>query len=440
MRRELNEIEYFNWCFGQPYNMVVVVRLRGALDPERLRGALDKAQRRHPLLAVNTELGPGGLPWFSSEGVGPIPLTVVGGAEPEEAGRLAERELGSTFAMDAAASERPPLLRVALFQPRDAAQTTDLVFTVQHVVADGQSMVFLVRDLLRFMDDPDGPVAVLDAPARAEDLLPPSVRRRIPRSALRFRVALWLARGWVRLRYGDRPAPRRERAHHHLSWALTPEETSRLRARCRSEGVSIQSAICAAFLPVFSAIHTPVSVRPHLARPVGEAVGLFVGAAEVKLAFAERRGFWGNARAFHRRLRKALRNPFAIFQLFSKAVPVALVRELGPLLLRMTVDTQPFAVTNLGELDGSGIRLAGKGLQLESFSGAVTAIIESSVLTVYTIGGSLKLNLLANELGPTETAVRAGAERAVQSLLAAIDGTAGDPGRRAPSLPRAARP
>src|SRR5512137_2323091 len=90
VRRELNEIEYFNWCVGQPYNMVAAVQLRGQVNPDRLRRALDLAQSRHPLLRVNTEPGPGGLPWFSSAGVGPIPLEVVRAAEPDAARRLAD--------------------------------------------------------------------------------------------------------------------------------------------------------------------------------------------------------------------------------------------------------------------------------------------------------------------------------------------------------------
>jgi len=53
MRRELDEIECLNWCFGQPYNIVIAIRIRGNIPPDRLQSALDKAQQRHPLLRVN---------------------------------------------------------------------------------------------------------------------------------------------------------------------------------------------------------------------------------------------------------------------------------------------------------------------------------------------------------------------------------------------------
>ena len=146
---------------------------------------------------------------------------------------------------------------------------------------------------------------VLDAPASPADIMPPKVRRSIPKSRLLFTLALWLTQAYMWLRFGSRPLPPKQLRHRHLSWALTPDQTARLRSRCKAEGVSVQAAICTAFLPAFSAIHTPVSLRTALARPVGESVGLYVGAAEVSMKHQPARGFWDNARRFHRRLRKA---------------------------------------------------------------------------------------------------------------------------------------
>jgi hypothetical protein len=426
MRRELNEMEYFNWTVGQPYDMVLALEVRGTLPPERLRAALDKAQRRHPLLGVNTELGPGGLPWFTSDGVGPIPLAVVDGADAGETQRLAERDLGATFDRDRAGAARAPLMRVTLVRPRDPEGPTGLIFTSQHIVADGLSMVFLVRDLLGFLDEPDAPVTVLDAPARADDLLPARVRRRIPRSPWRFHVALRLLRLFARLRFGRHPAPPPPTTTRTRTWELTPDETSRLRARCRREGVSIQSAICAAFLTSFRSIHTPVSLRGVLARPVGESVGLYVGSAYVRMRYRSARGLWGNARRFQRRLRSALRDPFWVFRLFSKSVSAEEAGALGRLMIRVASSGRPLAITNLGEVDrptaegrGTARGLRARDLRIESFFGAVTGIVDSSVLTVYTIDGRMHLHLLASERAPDDRSVRDDAARAVRMLLEA---------------------
>jgi hypothetical protein len=61
-------------------------------------------------------------------------------------------------------------------------------------------------------------------------------------------------------------------------------------------------------------------------------------------------------------------------------------------------------------------------LRIESFCGAVTGIVDSSVLTVYTLDGRMRLHMLANEPGPSDTTIRDEAERGVGRLLRAIDG------------------
>jgi hypothetical protein len=415
VHRELGEIEYFNWCFGQPNNIAVAVRIRGGVRPDALREALAKAQQRHPLMRVNTERDARGTPWFSSESVGAIPLTVVDGAGPDDARVLLERELATPFAMDAPGPQRLPLVRVTLLLPRDAACSADVVIAMHHVVTDGLSMVFLVRDLLRFMEQPDAPVVVLDAPASADDLLPLEVRRRIPTTDRRFRIALRLAKIYARLPLARPELPRAPHAHLRTEHALSVEQTARLRARCKAEGVSVHSAICAAFVPAFTAVHTPVNLRALLARPVGESVGIYTGGATVKTTYRTGDDFWANARCFHRRLRRAMRDPFSIYRLFSKAVPIALVRELGPIMVQMTAHGRPFGVTNLGDLDRDPFRIHTGALAIESFFGASTPIIESSILTVYTIDGSLRLHAVA-----VDAATRDDIERGIAKLVTSI--------------------
>jgi hypothetical protein len=418
VRRELNEIEYFTWCFGQPYNIVATVQIRGGVRADQLRAALDQAQRRHPLLAVNTEIAEDGVPWFSSEGVGPIPLTVL--EDAEGAAQLVARELTATFTMDRRQAARPPLMRVSLLLPRDADQPATLLFAAHHVVADGLSLAFLVRDLLRVMEEPDAPVDVLAAPASAEDLLPARVRRRIPRSPRRFRIVLALVRTYAWLRFRRSAPTPRTHVQRQLAWRLTTQQTLRLRGCCHREGVSVQAAICTAYLPTFPAIQIPVNLRGLLARPVGESLGLFIGAANVSMKYRPTRGFWANARRFQTRMRRAVRDPFRLYRLVAKSVPASDFRRLLPLMVKIVALQRPFSISNLGELDRQGLHLVGRQLKVESFAGAVTGIVESSALTVYTIGGEMHLHLLATETDPLSTAVRDDAERALQRLLTAI--------------------
>lgn len=421
MRRELNELEYLNWCIDQPYNMAIAVRIHGTLAPDRLRTALDKVQCRHPLLTVTTVVDDRRIPWFDSDGIGAIPLQVIERAGDDHAARLLDQELGAIFDMNAGL----PLLRATLVAPRNSGEPTDLLLCAQHVIADGMSMLFLTRDLLRLVERPEGELAILDAPASAEDLLPPEVRRRVPRSAFKLRLSLAALRAyrWFKGGKASEASTARDLASRLHSWRLTPEETHRLLVRCKVEGVSVQSALCTSFLASYPAINSPVNLRSRLARPVGESIGLYVGSAIVKMKFVERRGFWPNAREYHRRFRRALADPFQPFRFCSKAVPVETVRAFGAIIVALTTQGRPFAITNLGALDEKGLDLTGGTLRVESVVGGVTGIIGASVLTVYTLGGSMHFHLSSPpSLPPEEAAVSS--SRAMALLRSALESPA----------------
>lgn len=388
MRRELNEIEYLNWCFGQPYNIVISVRIRGNIPPDRLQSALDKAQQRHPLLKVNTILDEQDMPWFVSEGVGAIPLKVVDRAGEDHALRITEKELATPFDMNKPPESPLPLMRVTLLSPPNpAAEPADIIISAQHTISDGMSMVFLVRDLLYFMTNPKHPVTVLDVTASTEDIFPLNVRKRVPKSALKFKASLLFMKLYLRLKFRrgtQKPRTFAPSSKIH-SWQLTVDQTEDLLARCKQERVSVQSALCTAFLTTFTAVNTPVNLRPQLALPVGEAFGLYAGAAVIKMKYDAKADFWDNARRFHGKLRKSLQDPFSVFRLFSKLVPFKAMQEYFRLFADLISDQHPFAITNLGSFDKIGVRFQVEDLRVESFFGGVSEIIDASVLTVYTI-------------------------------------------------------
>lgn len=396
MRRELNEIEYLNWCFGQPYNIVVAVQIHGDIPPDRLQSALDKAQQRHPLLRVNTILGERGIPVFVSEGVGAVPLTVLDRADQNHALRVTEEELTTPFAMNEPVGSPLPLMRVTFLRSLNSAiEPSDIVICAQHTIADGMSMVFLVRDLLVFMTDSEQPVTALDVTASLADIFPANVRKRVPKSAFRFKASLLLMKLYRRLkfRHGVHKPRTFVPSSRIYSWQLTVDQTGVLLARCKQERVSVQSALCTAFLTSFTAVNTPVNLRPQLALPVGEAFGLFAGAAVIKMKYDVSADFWINARKFNGKLRKSLRDPFSVFRLFSKDVQLEAMQEYFTLFADLMSDQHPFAITNLGSLDKMGVRFQVGDLRVESFFGGVSEIIDASVLTVYTIDGAMHFHI-----------------------------------------------
>jgi hypothetical protein len=241
------------------------------------------------------------------------------------------------------------------------------------------------------MTNPKDPVTVLDVTASSKDIFPADIRKRIPKSAFKFKASLLLMKLYVRLKFGrGTHKPRTFAASSKIhSWQLTAEQTKDLLARCKQERVSVQSALCTAFLTTFTAVNTPVNLRSQLALPVGEAFGLYAGAAVIGMKYDAKADFWDNARKFHGKLQKSLQDPFYVFRLFSKRVPLKAMQEYFSLFADLISDQHPFAITNLGSLDKIGVRFQVEDLRVESFFGGVSEIIDASVLTVYTIDGAM---------------------------------------------------
>ena len=60
-----------------PYSVVsMLMRIKGQVTEEMLRSAANKVQKRHVLLGVRVEIDQENTPWFTSEGVGEIPIQV----------------------------------------------------------------------------------------------------------------------------------------------------------------------------------------------------------------------------------------------------------------------------------------------------------------------------------------------------------------------------
>jgi NRPS condensation-like uncharacterized protein len=111
--------------------------------------------------------------------------------------------------------------------------------------------------------------------------------------------------------------------HHMLTIECSEAQTSALVARCRKEGVTVNTAITTAFAgaqvvvqgekPYHSNIGIAASLRDRLQHPAGEVMGFYAGLAAPKFTYDTRLDFWDNARRLHRKA-KALYTDKHVFQ------------------------------------------------------------------------------------------------------------------------------
>lgn len=106
--------------------------------------------------------------------------------------------------------------------------------------------------------------------------------------------------------------------HQMLSVELSEAETSALVARCKKEGVTVNSALAVAFSGAPSFVegekpyHTKAVVasnlRDRIPNPAGEGIGMYAGAVQLKFKYNHKKDFWENARNFHKKIKPRITN------------------------------------------------------------------------------------------------------------------------------------
>lgn len=356
-----------------PLNVVMAARISGPLDHANLAAALERLRVRHPLLAVRVDLKDDGTAFFTDEGVPAIPVHVEARERERQWIARVERDIRTPFVM-----ETGPLFRCAVIQ---SPEGSELVVCGHHAVCDGKSLAFLLRDILE----------QLDTPSDVEPLLPPAIRfdtvatppgvSRISRAIIK-----WINRAWRRekrcfdfglmaemhQRYWQRNSHVRL-----LVWQLSESETTSLVKRCRSEGVTVNSALWAAFMAVQHEVQgsaecfrnragLAISTRDKLNVPVGEALGFYASSHKVVLKGYQGQSFWDAARIVHAQLKRSIdkANPFQMLaatlldptlldSLYFSKYGFAPNRLSGRLLKKMKWDrvSHGTVITNVGRMD-----------------------------------------------------------------------------------------
>jgi len=199
-----------------------------------------------------------------------------------------------------------------------SAGASELVILCHHILCDGLSLAYLARDLLVHLGDPAREVEPLPDPMPIDrDNMPADVSAN---ALVRFVVGRMNKR-WAGEKvvfdqedYRDlNSAYWTKYRHEMLSVELTAAQTSALVERCRNNEVTVNSALSAAFVaaqivvqgerPFHSSVFVAGSLRDRLPRPPGEAMGFYAGSVTPKFRYNSSRGFWDNARQFHRAVR-----------------------------------------------------------------------------------------------------------------------------------------
>jgi NRPS condensation-like uncharacterized protein len=276
-----------------PFSIVTVVaRIKGEVTAEMLKNAVAKVQQRHTNLRVRIKKDDQHASWFTSAGVGEIPVEVVPRRADDQWIEVHQKASQIPFEFDTR-----PALRFILVQ---SPSVSEVIILCHHIICDGLSLAYLARDLLLHLGDPTRDVEVLPDPAPIEsNNMPAEVSLNgIVKFFLKRINKQWAADPifFDLGDYRDLSAAYWQNFNHQIfSLELTEAQTEALVVRCRKEQVTVNSALTTAFTgaqtivqgekPYHTRIGVAASVRDRLQQPVGEVMGFYAGLVNLNLKY-----------------------------------------------------------------------------------------------------------------------------------------------------------
>ena len=303
----------FRWA---PYAIVAVIsRIKGTILESELRDAVSKVQQRHLYLRVGVVEDKDNIPWFTTDGIEEIPVNVYQRESENHWIDIYHQECKVPFEF-----AKKPAIRFILVQ---SAEVSELIVLCHHMICDGMSLAYLTRDLLTHLGNPTKEVEVLNDPKpMLLDDIPKEVKLNpIIKYLINKRNKQWPKDEiyFDQTNYEDlSEAYWNNYTHKMISVELSEAETSKLVNRCREEGVTVTTALTAAFVgaqrivqgekPYHSMMLIAGNLRKRLINPIGEVVGFYAGGAVPKFKYRTKDTFWKNARSLHKKLQPLYSN------------------------------------------------------------------------------------------------------------------------------------
>lgn len=302
------------------FQVVVVGKIKGFLDPEVLRRSLLLVQLRHPLLNSHI-VGPLDNLMFKTEGTEKIPLEVILNPEPKYWQTIFVNELNTKF------ENKKVLLRATLIKPTEESTTNYLITRIHHSVIDAISAVHLYSEILSFCQK------------IVSDSQIPEVNKLAPPPSMEEIIADYTIENNAELSTSDRPidtlpfekyVPHQERSCGFIQKQLNHSLTQQLIQRCKQEKVTVQGAICSAMMLALAKYLEPedknfyfsclsaVDMRRKVNSPIGDEQMTFLASSLTCFhTVNQKMSFWDLAKQATDQIKVRLKTPEIYNRVFS---------------------------------------------------------------------------------------------------------------------------
>jgi|GEM_PF-2664131 len=321
------------------FNFGLTIHFAGRIDPHAVEIALAKVCRLHPILGSRVELEGDDKGILTNDETPTPSLIVVPRYTDDSWLAHFQQFLAQQFDY-----RRGPLVHSVLVQGDDASE---LILILDHSTADGRAGQLAARGLVRFMAEPAlerSPIVPLGLREAVTDEVERLVVQREAEAVKSGPDKPWSPN------FADTP-------QLITPFSLSANETATLVQRCRSEGVTVQAALCAAFLQPFAdrdpdhpqrVAEVPVDLRPFLRPPAADWYANYLSLVLIT-ADCSGNDLWETARRAAAQLKSI--TPDELF--FSIPAVWNLSEKLAP---QNAIDTPyDISISNLGRWDAAEV-------------------------------------------------------------------------------------
>ena len=404
------------------------LKLKGEISIEKLRKSVNMMMKTYPLFGVRIEWNRD-IPYSTTEGAALVPIKIY------------KRKSDLTW-LEALNNEhripiKPsvgPLTRIILVKE---SNISELFIFCHHSICDGRSLELALREILLNLGDINRiPPLISKKPPQTPEIFPLDVSNGYFKSWFIGRLNNKWQKEKVLFDEEDldniyESFWKNSRYCVELV-TLNKIETKRFVDICRTNDVTVNSALIVAFIKARWEAYTPyngkvkigtaVDTRNRLRIEIGDAVGLYAGGLIYKFKYIQDRSFWENVREYHKVVKKNLNdnnvfdviyNQFSLDPTLSDAMLFAMIGNqvephqsrydkisvfakshnglVAKYLKKMSSNITDIMSTNLGRLN---IADETNGIKIErSFFTPSSGLKLEIVLGVSTAGGRLTISL-----------------------------------------------
>lgn len=308
---------------------ILAVKIKGNINLDQLDLVLQKLRQKYPILGTHVSIDEEHKAWLISDHTPKFPVKIVEKTIDHDWIKHVIDEYKSFYPLD-----KGPLIRFILLKDQD---NSTLIISGYHLLIDGISLPFLLHTIMQFLENPDIPVISLLTPPLHEVLPLPlkisfgqKIMNKIAHILWNRKVKKGMAFGLADYsKIHSTFCPLIYKDLNIIAWNLNEQQTSALASKCKQENVSINTAICTAFImadhevqkevkPYINKILLPINIRDILIGIPPDAIGLYVSTIDIVLEYNKNNEFWKLAKLSQEIIQKGL-NKQNILNLLARA-------------------------------------------------------------------------------------------------------------------------